>query len=137
MSTTPLHHELRREWKLFKDDEPGHRFRDHQQRLKNGSLRMRAVSIVLGLFLFVGGVVLCFLPGPGIPLLVFGVALLGGESRVMATLLDHAEPPARRLFHRLQRWWKALPRLAHAGIIAMMLMGGAAAAYAAYRVWSM
>jgi hypothetical protein len=137
MSTTSLVDELRREWRLFKDDEVGQRFRDHQQRLKNGSLRMRAVSMILGLFLFVGGVVLCFIPGPGLPVVVFGIALLAGESRVVARLLDRAEPPVRRRGGQLVHWWRRLPRPAHVTIIGALLLTGAAASWVAWRVWSM
>ena len=82
MSTTSLYQEMRREWRLFRDDRVGHRFRDHQARLKNGSLRMRAVSMLFGLVLLAAGVVLCFIPGPGLPVMIFGIALLAGESSI-------------------------------------------------------
>lgn len=135
MGTTSLLQEMRREWRLFRDDRVGHRFRDHQARLKNGSLRMRAVSMLLGLVLLAAGVVLCFIPGPGVPVLVFGVALLAGESRVVATLLDRAEPRARRALHRASRRWRGLPRLAKVALIAVGVSAGAALAYAAWWFW--
>jgi hypothetical protein len=40
-------------------------------------------------------------PGPGIPILAFGLALVAQESSVMARLLDRAEV-------KLRRWWKRL-----------------------------
>ncbi len=135
MGTTSLYQEMRREWRLFRDDRVGHRFRDHQARLKNGSLRMRALSMLLGLVLLVAGVVLCFIPGPGVPVLVFGIALLAGESRVVATLLDRAEPRARHAARRAGRWWRGLPRAAKVALIAVVVVAGAALAYATWRFW--
>jgi hypothetical protein len=38
-------------------------------------------------------------PGPGIPILLVGLALIAQESAVMARFLDRAEI-------RLRRWWK-------------------------------
>jgi hypothetical protein len=136
MSTTSLYQEMRREWRLFRDDRVGHRFRDHQVRLKNGSLRMRAVSMLFGVVLLVAGVVLCFIPGPGVPVLVFGIALLAGESRVVATLLDRTEPPARRAVHRAGRWWRGLSLAAHIALIAVAVAAGAALAYGAWWFWT-
>lgn len=136
MSTTSLYQEMRREWRLFRDDRVGHRFRDHQARLKNGSLRMRAVSMLFGLVLLVAGVVLCFIPGPGVPVLVFGIALLAGESRVVATLLDRAEPPVRRAAHRAGRWWRGLPLMAHIALLALAVAAGAALSYGAWWFWT-
>jgi hypothetical protein len=54
-----------------------------------------------------GGVVLCLLgifllvvPGPGIPLLAAGAALLAQQSRGTAELLDRTELRLRRMFRR-------------------------------------
>ena len=134
--STSIVDEMRREWRLFRDDRAGQRFRDHHARLKNGSWRMRALSMVLGLLLVSAGVVLCFIPGPGVPVLVFGVALLAGESRAVASLLDRAEPPARRAGHRAVRWWRALPLAARVALGAVAIAAGAALAYGTWWFWS-
>src|SRR5688500_8338937 len=87
---------LRREWRAFHHDRVGHRFRNHRRRLRTGSMKLRAASVVLAVFLIAIGIVLCFIPGPGLLVIVFGLALLAGESRALAGWLDRAEPKVRR-----------------------------------------
>jgi hypothetical protein len=40
---------------------------------------IRIGRVVVGLVLMLGGAVLCFIPGPGIPLVIGGLALVGRE----------------------------------------------------------
>jgi len=47
------------------------------------------------------GIVFLVVPGPGIPILAAGLALIAQESAVVARLLDRTEI-------RLRRWWKQL-----------------------------
>jgi hypothetical protein len=42
-------------------------------------------------------------PGPGIPILAVGLALVAQESAAMARLLDRAEIRLRRLWKRLRK----------------------------------
>jgi hypothetical protein len=100
---------LREEWKAFRRDEPGQRFTGHYRRLReSGSIKVRVVGIALGAVLVAGGVVLLFMPGPGLLFLVFGLALLAGESKTLAGWLDRAELPVRRVLGFLRRRWKRL-----------------------------
>jgi hypothetical protein len=110
--------EMRRHWRQFRDDEPGRRFRNHQERARQGSAAMRVARLLVGVGLLAGGVVLLFIPGPGLLLIVFGAALVAGESAAVAGLLDRAEPPLRERAARLAAWWRG------AGTLTRVLVGG-------------
>lgn len=103
--------EVKQEWRHFRHDKPGERFRNHRERMKRKSKKHSAVAIALGVLLLAGGVVLLFMPGPGILLIVFGVALVGSHSEKISDMLDRAEPKAREKGHALSRWWKARSRV--------------------------
>ena len=109
--------ELRLEWHRFRHDRPGERFRNHNERAQKKSKQHAAVTIALGVLLLAGGVVLLFMPGPGTPLIIFGVALVAAHSKKMSRALDRAEPKVRERGHRLERHWKALPTLQKAAVI--------------------
>jgi hypothetical protein len=113
--------ELRRQWRDFRDDEPGRRFQNQQARAREGSVAMRVARLIAGVGLLAGGVVLLFIPGPGLLLLVFGAALVAGESKAVARLLDRAEPPLRRAAGRAADGWR------EASVLTRVLVGAAAA----------
>jgi uncharacterized membrane protein YbaN (DUF454 family) len=112
--------ELRREWHLFRDDAPGERFRNHERRSEQRGRMQRMVYLALGLLLLVGGVILLFIPGPGLLLILFGAALFAGESRWLAAQLDRAEPVVRRHGHRALERWRAMSLVARAALIALV-----------------
>jgi hypothetical protein len=91
-------------------------------------------QVVLGIALLAGGVVLLFIPGPGLLLIVFGLAMVAGTSRTLAGLLDRAEPPARERATRAKRWWTRSPAIVKAGLVLVALAGAAAATYGMYRI---
>jgi len=100
---------IRHEWNDLRGDEPGQRFRNHHRRLQQPDYkRLRILALLVGPILAAGGLVMLFIPGPGLLFIVFGLALLGGLSRTLAGWLDHGEPPARRVFSRLRERWKKL-----------------------------
>lgn len=92
---------LRREWHELRDGRPGSRFRDAFQRIHgNGRHRRRWKRVGIGLLLLGVGFVLLFIPGPGIPMMVIGAAMLAQESPSMARLLDRLEVAARKVLRR-------------------------------------
>ncbi len=84
---------------------PGRRFQDRYQRKQEarGSLWKRCALVCAGVVLALVGTFFLAVPGPGIPILLVGLALIAQESAVAARLLDRAEL-------RLRRWWKNLRR---------------------------
>ncbi len=109
--------DLREEWHRFRHDKPGERFRNHNLRAHKKSRMHACVTVALGVLLLAGGVVLLFMPGPGIPLIIFGVALVAAHSKKMSRALDRAEPKLRKRGHKIELHWKALPRLQKAAVI--------------------
>ena len=92
-------------WNRFAASPPGQRFQEryrHKRENPRGGLA-RCGAVCAGIVLTLLGIVLLFVPGPGIPILAAGLALIAQESRVTAQFLDRAEL-------RLRRWWKRFRR---------------------------
>lgn len=84
---------------------PGRRFQErYRRKSRTGRGRMaRWSTIVAGIGLTAIGIFFLAVPGPGIPILAVGLALIAQESAVTARLLDRTEI-------RLRRWWRRLRR---------------------------
>jgi Putative transmembrane protein (PGPGW) len=84
---------------------PGRRFQDRYRRkhAQNASAWKRCAWFCAGILLTLVGVFFLAVPGPGIPILAVGLALLAQESVTLARWLDRTEL-------RLRRWWKKLRR---------------------------
>lgn len=97
---------MKREWRAFKGDEPGKRFQDHHDRMQHRSAALRWGMPILGIVLLAAGLVLCFIPGPGTPLIVFGLAMIGARWGWLARQLDKAEVALRRKYRHAKAWLK-------------------------------
>ena len=93
--------------------------------MKRQSKAVRFGALALGALLVAGGIVMLFVPGPGLLVSVFGLALFAGHSRRLARALDRAEPPLRRRARAVKRWWKARSRPVQVLIIAMVVLAAA------------
>ena len=110
------------EWRRFRDDTPGCRFRHYHDRLhEHGSRTLRVLGIVCGALLVVAGIAMCFLPGPGAITILLGLAMFGGESRRLARRLDHMEPAIRRKAKAIGRWWKRRSLVSRGAMIAVAM----------------
>src|SRR5215217_6586484 len=90
-------------WRRLRESEPGHRYQDryHQrQQSRRGRFSPTAVAlIVVGiLILLLGGVVSVTVPVPGVGWLIIllGLGMFAGESKLIARLLDRVEVKLRR-----------------------------------------
>lgn len=81
--------------------QPGRRFQERYRRMhaKNTGAWKRCAFFAAGIVLTLVGVFFLAVPGPGIPILVIGLALIAQESKSLARLLDRTEV-------RLRRTWK-------------------------------
>ena len=81
---------------------PGRRFQDRYRRMREhkGSAWKRCALFIAGILLTAVGIFFLVVPGPGIPILVVGLALLAQESVTLARLLDRAELKLRRIWKR-------------------------------------
>lgn len=126
---------LRQHWTAFRDDAPGERFRHQYERMRRERAGLVVSAVVLGTLLVAFGVVLLFVPGPGLLLVVFGLALIASVSRPLATLLDRGEPIARRGARRVRTAWQSASVAAKLAASVALLTLGVAAALGLYRVW--
>jgi len=124
--------DVKREWRAFKHDEPGERFVHQHERLQKRSRGLRIGLAAAGIVLTLAGVVMLFIPGPGILVAVFGLALLAGLSNSLAKLLDRAEPPLRRQGQLLRRGWHHLTGAAKVGVAGLGVLGLAAIGLGGY-----
>ena len=127
----------KRTWAAIREGVPGRRFEDHyrRRRERRGNGALRAVSLLGGLALLLVGIVLLFVPGPGILLILLGSALLAQESRVMAEALDRLEPWLGVLTRRVRLLWKRASRPARALAVALSLALAGAMAWVTLRAW--
>jgi hypothetical protein len=92
-----------RSWDRFASSPPGQRFQDRYRRkvqTKRGKLA-RCGYVCAGIVLTLLGIFFLAVPGPGIPILAAGLALIAQESAAAARSLDRAEL-------RLRGWWNRL-----------------------------
>ena len=125
---------VKHEWKCFKDDRPGERFSNHRDRMQHRSRSHSLIAIVLGVFLLAGGFVFLFIPGPGLPLIVFGLALVGSHNKRLAHLLDRAEPKLHAAGHAIKRRWRRMSTGAKATVIASIAALASAGILTMYKV---
>src|SRR5215203_3288022 len=128
---------LKKEWKAFKASQPGKRFQERyeksQEERKDQPWYARFAKPLIALVLIAGGIVLCFIPGPGIPLLVIGAGLFADYSLVLAKGLDWTEVRLRKFFKWAKAWWKHASLLAREGVVAAGVLVAAALGYGGYR----
>jgi len=86
-----------------------------------------------GIVLVVGGIVLCFIPGPGLPLIVVGAGLLGDEWQPVARAMDRIEFRVRKGIAWACRWWNRAPKTARHALVVMAILAVGGAAYGGYR----
>ncbi len=125
--------QAKKHWRLFERAEPGTRFEKlHDARSRSAALRV--VVTILGILLVAGGVVLLFIPGPGLLLIAFGAGLLAQQSRWLAERLDRLEILLRRLTSRARSFWKRARAPVRAAVVTGVVLAAGAAVYVGY-VW--
>lgn len=87
-------------WDRFVHATPGRRFQERYRRMQEqkGSAWKRCAWVCGGVLLVLVGLFFCAVPGPGIPLLAAGLALIAQESKSLARLLDKTEIRLRRIW---------------------------------------
>ena len=127
----------KRQWREFRRGRPGQRFEARYERSQKARSTQawygRLLKPVVALVLFAGGVVLCFIPGPGIPLIIIGAGLFADLSRPVARGLDWLEVRARKILAWSRRWWHGASLIAREAVIAAAVLIACGAAYGGYR----
>jgi hypothetical protein len=78
-------------WHQFRNGAPGRRFVEEHDRVVERSRVARVGVACLGGVLFGAGVVMLFIPGPGLLAMLFGLALIATSWRRLAAWLDLGE----------------------------------------------
>ena len=88
---------LRKQWKAVTEAPPGARFRHRYawRKRQRASPLWKPFYILAGSALFVVGLILLFIPGPGFLVIFVGAAMVAQESLWVAGLLDAAEVKLR------------------------------------------
>jgi uncharacterized protein (TIGR02611 family) len=125
---------FKEQWRSFSEDEPGHRFQDHyHERKKTRRNPLRRIWLMgLGLLIMIGGVVLLFIPGPGILIIFIGAGMMAEESLFMARLLDGVEVRLRRLYEKTRAFWQRAATPVKVLAVLLTLAVLAAGAYASF-----
>lgn len=117
------------DWRQFKQDQPGTRFRHayrRRQARRGGWSLSRILLVGLAALLILSGPVVGLIPGPG-GLFVFvgGLLLLTSQVYWAAALADWFEPLGRRFCEGVKRIWVSapLPTRIAMGVVAFTLVG--------------
>ena len=102
---------------------------------REGTRAGAIARVVLGVVLTLGGIALLFIPGPGLLVILFGMGLLGGQSKTLARALDRVEPSLRRGGRHLVRAFKRRSPVTQVMLVAVGVLIAAAAAFGLYRWW--
>jgi uncharacterized protein (TIGR02611 family) len=121
---------MRDDWRRFRASKPGRRFRDRyhrRQRSAQGRFALRKVLYVVGgVVIAVASLLLAPLPGPGWGTFLVGLAILAGELRIVARLLDRSEIKLRGPARRVKAVWTNLPTAIRLPLSVMVPVCGAA-----------
>jgi hypothetical protein len=129
---------LKQDLRCLKQAESGKRFCAfydfRASRRPPGFSVSRALTILFGLVLTIGGASIGWLPGPGGFVAIFGLALLAQEFRPMAVALDWCEVRLRAIWQWCVRVWKRMSGAARVAIAMTALVTSVSLAVAAYAI---
>jgi hypothetical protein len=95
-------------WQAFRRSSPGKRFQDRYWRNRTAaqsrSLLSRFGLFALGAFSILFGLILFFIPGPGVLFVALGGALVAKESLNAARVFDWIELKCRAAIARFKSW---------------------------------
>jgi hypothetical protein len=127
---------LKQHWRDLRKTRPGHRFQDRYKRNRRGRegelWRRRFLKPAIGVLLLCGGLILCFIPGPGLPLVLVGATLLAERSRPIARAMDWCELKLRKVLRRAKTWWCQASLGTRNAVLAAAAFMIAGAGYGAY-----
>ena len=107
MGQLPLKEHLKRELRLLKDAPAGRRFQRRYKRMlsRNQTVWGRLGRILASGLVALAGFAMLALPGPGILVIVLGLAMLAGEFSWMARWMDRCEVKLRDVWNAAERAW--------------------------------
>ncbi len=98
---------LKKSWRQLRQDKPGERFQAYYRRRQSqgasGIGLRRIVNIAAGILITLAGLFFLPAPGPGMVIIVIGLALLASELHFVAKQLDRAELFGRPIWQKFRR----------------------------------
>jgi hypothetical protein len=129
---------LKRSWHEIKKGRPGCRFQARAEKRRRGrsdrSWFRRFAEPVVAIILLAVGLFFCLVPGPGLPFVILGAAMLSERSLTIARALDWTEVKVRKVISLSRVWWMRAPVRKKVGavVVGLLALGGAGfGAYAA------
>jgi len=95
---------------------------------------MKILRIAAGTLLVIAGLILCVIPGPGIPVLVLGFGLLSHDLKWAAALRERVVTFVRHAGAFAKRHWRVTPVPLRVAFIVFVGFVASAAGYGAWRV---
>lgn len=127
---------IRRELRLLRDAPAGRRFIRRYKRMKAGSppAYLRWLRTGASAFVFVAGLAMLVMPGPGILVAILGLAMLGGEFRRVSVLMDSAELKLREWIAAFLNRWRHTSTALRIGAVATAALAVVALGYGVLKI---
>ena len=130
---------LKRHWRQLRSSRPGRRFQEqyerHQRARQQHSGLRKFAQPAAGIFILALGAAFCVLPGPGIPFIIVGAALLAGESLLVARPMDRTELRIRKVLGWVRRQWSHATLIVKCTAVAAAACAIGLAGYGGYQVF--
>ena len=129
---------VKHSWYRFQADSPGRRFKQQFRRWReSGRTRLtKVLFIAAGVLLIAIGILLLFIPGPGIPTILLGALLIAQQSWPLARALDRTEVRLRNLLMRSWRSWRAFSKARKVLLVVVALFVAGAVGIAAFKLFA-
>ena len=122
-------------WQRFKADPPGKRFQLQFKRRHEVARTPLQKALVLGggVLLTAVGILLFFLPGPGVLFVLLGAALIAQQSLTVARALDWTEIRLRKLLARSFGVWRNFSAALKIFLVGLTVVGAVAVGFGAFK----
>ena len=122
-------------WQRFKADPPGKRFQLQFKRRHEVARTPLQKALVLGggVLLTAVGILLFFLPGPGVLFVLLGAALIAQQSLTVARALDWTEIRLRKLLTRSFGAWRHFSATLKVFLVGLAVVGAAAVGFGVFK----
>jgi hypothetical protein len=126
---------IKASWERFKADSPGKRFQQQFKRRHEIARTPLQKALVVGSgILFTGvGIVLFFLPGPGVLFVLLGAVLIAQRSLTLARALDWSEIRLRKLLARSSDVWRQFSATVKIFLLGLAVVAAAAVGFGAFK----
>lgn len=130
---------LKKQWKAFKREEPGSRFKERYEREQRAERRSgwaRIARFVVAIAALAVALLLSVMPGPAILFFFIAGTLLASESLVAARMLDWLEVKLRKFIFLSSRMWRRCSAPVRVALVGGIAVLAGASSWACYQLLS-